>query len=224
MLENSALSTLDLQWQAQGFLLLNDKLDLAEIDLSTVQPARLQGKNRGGSRNLLSHPLTQTLLASLRQLPELQLLLPQSYRAIHCTYFEKHAERNWLVAWHQDLSIAMPARHSKPGWTDWTYKEGQWFVRPPIEFLAQCLALRLHLDPCGEHDGALRVLPGTHQLGRLSSSQIQEMQQQIQAQACYAKSGEILLMRPSLLHASSKAQGTSRRRVLHYVFAPELGN
>ena len=29
-----------------------------------------------------------------------------------------------------------------------------------------------------------------------------------------------MLMRPLLLHASSKATGASRRRVLHFVFGP----
>ena len=37
---------------------------------------------------------------------------------------------------------------------------------------------------------------------------------------CTALRGDALVLRPLLLHASSKASGTSRRRVLHYVFGP----
>ncbi len=220
ILEAANLKTLSLQWQAQGFLLLDDRLDLTGLDLSQLQPARLQEKTRGGSRDLLAHPLCQLVLQRLRDLPQLQQLLPLNYAAIHCTYFEKSAERNWLVAWHQDLSLAMPAPNQHSDWTGWSCKEGRWFAQPPAEFLAQCIALRVHLDPCGLDDGALRVLPGTHTSGRLSVQKIAQLQQEISAEYCYAEIGEILMLRPALLHASSKSKGESRRRVLHYVFAP----
>jgi hypothetical protein len=38
--------------------------------------------------------------------------------------------------------------------------------------------------------------------------------------ACNAHRGSALVMRPLLLHASSKASGLSRRRVLHLLFGP----
>ena len=37
------------------------------------------------------------------------------------------------------------------------------------------LVVRLHLDDCGEDNGPLRVLPGSHRLGRLTSEQIQRV-------------------------------------------------
>jgi hypothetical protein len=36
-----------------------------------------------------------------------------------------------------------------------------------------------------------------------------------------AKRGDALLMRPLVLHASSKSSGSSLRRVLHFVFGPQ---
>jgi len=42
-----------------------------------------------------------------------------------------------------------------------------------------------------------------------------------QGVAIAAARGDALLMRPLVLHASSKASGTSRRRVLHFVFGPQ---
>ena len=36
------------------------------------------------------------------------------------------------------------------------------------------------------------------------------------------KRGDALLMRPLVLHASSKSSGSSLRRVLHFVFGPEV--
>jgi hypothetical protein len=37
-----------------------------------------------------------------------------------------------------------------------------------------------------------------------------------------AKRGDALLMRPLVLHASSTSSGSSLRRVLHFVFGPEV--
>lgn len=37
---------------------------------------------------------------------------------------------------------------------------------------------------------------------------------------CLAQCGDVLLLRPLLLHASSKSSGSSRRRVLHFLFGP----
>jgi hypothetical protein len=38
--------------------------------------------------------------------------------------------------------------------------------------------------------------------------------------ACAAPRGSALVMRPLLLHGSSKARGTRLRRVLHFLFGP----
>jgi hypothetical protein len=38
--------------------------------------------------------------------------------------------------------------------------------------------------------------------------------------SCTARSGDVLALRPLLLHASSKGSGNGRRRVLHFVFGP----
>ena len=37
-----------------------------------------------------------------------------------------------------------------------------------------------------------------------------------------AKRGDALILRPLVLHASSKPSGSSLRRVLHFVFGPEV--
>lgn len=222
MLNKARAETLNLQWQAQGFLLLSDKLDISRYDLACLQPQRLSERARGGSRDLLEHELVQAILQELRVLPQVSELCAGNMQPIQCTYFEKTAQRNWLVTWHQDLSIPLKGRNQHNGWPGLSCKQGQWFAQAPASYLEQCLALRLHLDRCGETDGALRVLPGSHRAGRLSVQEIARWQQATEAIDCYADVGEILLMRPALLHASSKCQSDSRRRVLHFLFAPDI--
>ncbi len=93
-------------------------------------------------------------------------------------------------------------------------------MQPPVAVLPQLLAVRLHLDDCGPDDGPLRVIPGSHQSGLIDPARAVQMRQQSQEVACCVARGGVLLMRPLLLHASSRSSGNSQRRVLHFVFAP----
>jgi ectoine hydroxylase-related dioxygenase (phytanoyl-CoA dioxygenase family) len=81
------------------------------------------------------------------------------------------------------------------------------------------ISARLHLDPADESNGALRVLPGTHRHGRLTGEQIEKFRATIPEVLCRAAPGDALLMRPLLLHASSRATAATRRRVLHIEYA-----
>lgn len=142
------------------------------------------------------------------------------YIAVQCTYFEKSREHNWLVALHQDLSIPVKARVDHAALGGWSDKDGMLFVQPPLAVLEQLVALRLHIDECGPEDGALKVIPGSHLSGRLSEDGKALSKQSAEAVLCPVAQGAGMAMRPLLLHASSKATGSSRRRVLHFLFGP----
>jgi len=83
------------------------------------------------------------------------------------------------------------------------------------------LTVRLHLDDCGTENGPLRVLPGTHLSGWLDAEAIDRLKREISEQVCCVPRGGAVLMRPLLLHASSKAEMPTRRRVLHLEFAAD---
>jgi hypothetical protein len=82
--------------------------------------------------------------------------------AVPATLFDKTADANWLVPWHQDLTICVKKKVDVPGYGPWTIKAGVPHVQPPVAILDRRLAVRIHLDNCSERNGALRVLPGTH--------------------------------------------------------------
>jgi ectoine hydroxylase-related dioxygenase (phytanoyl-CoA dioxygenase family) len=65
----------------------------------------------------------------------------------------------------------------------------------------------------------LRVLPRSHRLGRLSAERIQELRVKEADHLCAARAGDALLMRPLLLHASSRSTSDRHRRILHIEFA-----
>lgn len=171
-----------------------------------------------GSRMLLEEAWCVALARRLLATPSLAELLPPAAVAIQCTYFEKSTDSNWVVAPHQDRSIPVASRVEHEDLHGWSRKEGRWYVQPPAAVLESMVALRLHLDPCGAGDGPLRVVPGSHRFGVLpAGATAPEPAAEV---PCHLEAGDGLVMRPLLLHASARASGDSRRRVLHFVFAP----
>ena len=105
-----------------------------------------------------------------------------------------------------------------PGFDLPSVKDGIDYARPPRSVLEDLLAVRLHLDDCDETNGPLRVAPGSHRHGILKSTEIHRTVEHHGETLCLAKTGQALLMRPFLLHASSPATTPKNRRVLHLVY------
>ena len=135
------------------------------------------------------------------------------------TLFDKSAGANWGIFWHQDLSIAVRRREAVEGFGPWTRKAGVTCVQPPVRVLESMLAVRIHLDDCGPGHGPLKVLPGSHRHARLSEADTAEWESRQRAALCTVPAGGAVVMRPLLLHSSSKMTAPGRRRVLHLEFA-----
>jgi len=173
-----------------------------------------------GTRKLLDMPWCSELAEQLRVEPNLRSLLPAKALAVQCTLFVKSVEKNWLVSLHQDLSIPVAERVVSSQCTGWSQKEGDLFVQPPVAVLEDIVAIRLYLDDCDEDNGALRVVSGSHRLGRLTSSEAMEERNRCGEFSVAVPRGGVMVMRLLLLHASSKAVNDAPRRVLHFVFGP----
>ncbi|AKJ30822.1 phytanoyl-CoA dioxygenase family protein [Caldimonas brevitalea] len=209
------------QFKDQGFVCIPRVLTDDECKTLTWSTDQLNARSVG-TRCLLSLVWARHCVARLRQDPRISQVVPADYVAVQCTYFEKSASRNWLVPVHQDLSIPVAARVEAAALGGWSEKEGALFVQPPTSVLERLIAVRLHLDACGEPDGPLMVVPGTHTVGRIESEDAADIRRRAPMTPCLAAAGDALVMRPLLLHASSKASGTSLRRVLHFLFGPPV--
>lgn len=144
---------------------------------------------------------------------ELKDLISHDYFVVKSIYFDKPASSNWFVAWHQDLTISVNKKLALPGFGPWTVKQDQFAVQPPKEILENNFTIRIHLDDTDETNGALRVIPGSHQNG------IQRYSQHNTEDICKVKSGGIMIMRPLLQHASNRTTSLKRRRVIHIEFS-----
>ena len=180
-------------------------------------------RSRGGVyavRNLLQlSPAINELAHSAKVRSILEENLRKVAFPVRGTLFDKTVGANWLVPWHQDLTISVVARLNVPGYGPWTMKAGVCHVQPPPSVLENMLSVRLHVDDCDEANGALRVLAGTHRLGRLTSKQIAEQHGSVAPTTCAAHAGDVVLMRPLLRHASSAASKAVHRRVIHIEYA-----
>jgi len=148
--------------------------------------------------------------------------LPSGMTPVRGILFNKTQEHNWPVAWHQDLTIALKERVGVEGYDPWSVKEGVVHVQPPVEVLANMLTLRLHLDDADGSNGALRVLPGSHREGVISTEDLKSRSFD-DAVDVDCNAGDALLMSPLLLHSSRRSRKEGNRRVLHIEYAdPEL--
>ena len=178
---------------------------------------------RGGVRDVMDRiPKLRDTADNIRVREIVAKILGPDAFVVRATLFDKTGDANWKVPWHQDVTIAVDSRRDTEGYGRWSVKEDVIHVQPPSQVLERMLTVRIHLDPCPATNGALRVQPGTHRLGRLNQNNVEVHIDETRAVICVAEAGEALVMRPLLLHASSPSITPAHRRVLHFDFA--VGN
>lgn len=210
-----------------GFAVLPDFLKPAEIAeirrlLQNHHDAAAPPKRGAGQvyaiRNLLAEvPALAHVLSRTSLMEVVHEVFGPDYFNVKGIYFDKPADFNWNVAWHQDLSISVDRRlDGLPGFEQWSLKSGLVAVRPPLEYSQNIRTLRIHLDTCDESNGALRVMPGSQQEGVLRYDATTFAERKVVT--CCVPEGGAMLMSPLLMHSSHKSSG-GRRRVIHLEFS-----
>lgn len=141
---------------------------------------------------------------------------PQFVRAI---FFDKTPDKNWLVSWHQDKTIAVSKKRHIDGWGPWSVKDNTHHVQPGERVLNEMVTFRIHLDDTNVDNGCLKVIPNSHTSGVLTQEEINKIVKETKFVECEAQAGDMLIMRPLILHASGKAKSPNHRRVIHLEFS-----
>lgn len=144
---------------------------------------------------------------------------PPNTRLVRAILFNKSPESNWYVTWHQDKTVAVSEQFEAAGWRTWSIKENTHHVQPPVEVLQSMVTIRIHLDAASKENGCLKVIPNSHKLSVLTAEEITTVVAAEEPYFCEAKTRAALIMRPHLLHASSKSTSPANRRVLHFEFS-----
>jgi hypothetical protein len=177
-----------------------------------------------GVRDLLRRVAEIRSLAHSEGLRDLvESILGTGAFVVRGLFFDKTLSTNWNLPWHQDVTIAVRARHDVPGFGPWTRKAGIPHVIAPATLLERMVTIRLHLDDCGLGSGPMRVLPGSHQAGKLDVGAIATWAARAGELAvdCLVPCGGAVVMRPLLLHASASGAAAGHRRVIHLEYAAE---
>jgi ectoine hydroxylase-related dioxygenase (phytanoyl-CoA dioxygenase family) len=206
--------------EKQGFATLPEVLTRSDLDrLDESLKRNPLPRSRAGMRHALRHPAVLAVAREARLLAIAQEILGCDPFPFRATLFDKSPASNWLVVWHQDTALPLRERRELPEWGPWSVKGGVIYAHAPASALSRVVALRLHLDDSTSENGPLRVLPATHTMGVLSDNAIHGLSIRTTAVDCLARRGGILVMRPLIVHASSKSCSAMPRRVLHIEYA-----
>ena len=140
-------------------------------------------------------------------------ILGNDYFIVKSIYFDKPENSNWYVAYHQDLTISVDKKVDLDDFVNWTKKQNQFAVQPPLPILENIVTLRIHLDETNSENGALKVIENSHSKGIYRPENINwKSEKEI---ICNVTKGGIMLMKPLLLHSSGRTTNSKKRRVIH---------
>lgn len=192
---------------------------IAAIDyLDHSAPTFRKSEDLFAVRKLLKEaPEIKSLIFSDRLKTALNELFGTGYFVTKSIYFDKPATSNWFVAYHQDLTISVDQQKSIDGFSKWTVKQNQYAVQPPLSLLQDNFTIRIHLNHTDENNGALKVIPKSH-LKDIYRPENIDWSKETEV-SCNVRKGGIMLMKPLLLHSSSRTTNHQRRRVIHIEFS-----
>lgn len=147
----------------------------------------------------------------------IQQLFGKNYFVVKSIYFDKPETSNWYVPYHQDLTISVDKKVEIENFGPWTTKQNQFAVQPPIDILESIFTIRIHLDDTDENNGALKVIPKSH-IKKIYRPETIDWKTETET-TCNVKKGGIMIMKPLILHSSSRTTNNKRRRVIHIEFS-----
>jgi ectoine hydroxylase-related dioxygenase (phytanoyl-CoA dioxygenase family) len=150
----------------------------------------------------------------------IKALFGEDYFLVKSIYFDKPETSNWFVSYHQDLTISVDQKIEIAGFGPYTNKHNQFAVQPPLEILERNFTVRIHLDDTNEQNGALKVIANSHSKGIYRPESIDwNIEKEI---SCNVARGGVMIMKPLLLHSSSRTTNNQKRRVIHLEFSNRI--
>ena len=193
---------------------------LSSNELADLNQLANQVPNGKPAMRLIADPILHRLLRpGGALLSAARRLIGENAFPARAILFDKTPDNNWALGWHQDRTVAVRQKIDMPGFGTWTRKAGLDHVEPPFSIIEGMATLRAHLDDCHIGNAPLRIVPGSHLLGRLTKKQIRQMIDTSDIMECEADAGDIWAYASAIVHASAAATKPTHRRVLHIDFA-----
>ena len=211
------------QYLADGYTVIEDVFVDQEVEMilseiasaNTDDPAFRISNDVFAIRKFLNLvPRTKPHIFSTKLKELLAEMFGEDYFVVKSVYFDKPEKSNWFVAYHQDLTISVESKLNVDGYGPWTVKQNNYAVQPPLSILENNFTIRIHLDDTDKENGALKVIPGSHNKGVIRTNSNGEGEI-----FCSVKKGAVMFMSPLLLHASKRTTNNQKRRVVHIEFS-----
>lgn len=202
---------------SSGRLWLRNALN--EPELSILEQAATS--NGPGARVTHTPAINAILGADGPVVAALTPYLPNAFPT-RIVSFDKNADSNWGVPWHQDKVIAVAAKEDCEGFTNWSRKGEVWHCQPPEEILAKMLFLRIHLDDEAVETVPMQIALGSHTVGLRPKAEATSYANRFPIETCIGRRGDVLVLNMLTLHRSDTADKATTRRVLRvdYTNAP----
>ena len=202
----------------KGFEIIESVYSNSEIN-EILKLVELKGiENKFGVREFLidnSEIAEKIFTESLIKI--IERISPNCKKVIKSIYFDKPPNANWIVNWHQDLTINLSNRKEVENFKNWRTNSERTIVQPNKELLESIFTIRIHLDDCTKENGALRVIEESHNKGVIKIKEWLQKKNGIE-KICEVKKGGILIMKPLILHSSKRTENQKNRRVIHIEF------
>jgi len=204
--------------EEKGFDIIENIYSNLEIDTIISKIDSLDLSNNFGVREFLLGKRELTNLVLTDKLKRIvNQLLPKEPKIIKSIYFNKPPNSNWIVNWHQDLTINVDKKMKIFEYKNWRIKEERVIVQPNRELLENIYTIRIHLDECNIENGALKVIQESHKTGVVNIAEWSKIKNGKEV-ICEVGKGGILLMKPLTIHSSKRAENERNRRVIHIEF------
>ena len=171
----------------------------------------------GEREYLIKRPSLVEAILSPNLTNKLSNFFTEPYFIIKSIYFDKPPTANWVVNWHQDLTINLDTKSNVEGFPNTRKLKERIVSRPSINMLENIVTARIHLDDCTKENGALRLIKGSHHKGVIDISTWLKEKEGTEV-ICEVPAGGILFMKPLVLHSSKRTENEKNRRVLHIEF------
>ena len=142
-------------------------------------------------------------------------------RPVRAILFNKTAQNNRALGWHQDRTICVKERVDTDGFGPWSTKHGLLHVEPPFEYIERMITVRIHLDAVSAANAPLLVANGSHRFGKIAVGNILSVTGKCTTTTCLAASGDVWLYSIPIIHASERSMTDHPRRVLQVDYSAD---
>lgn len=206
------------QLQEKGFDIMENIYSEQEINeiIEVIENQEIEG--RFGVREfLLDNPKVAEKVFNPKLLEIIKKISANCTKSIKSIYFDKPPNANWVVNWHQDLTINLKEKQETRNFKNWRVNSERTIVQPNIEMLENIFTIRIHLDDCTKENGALRIIESSHKEGVIEIKDW--VKDKVgEERICEVQKGGILIMKPLILHSSKRTENEKNRRLIHVEF------